>query len=308
MLLCKEFGILYTVLTMVKKQNKTGKRSGLQAVTLCISTAMVLVLLGLVVFTTLAGHNLSSHVKENLVVTLMLEQDMSSSEGQHMCLSVKQRPYIKTINFISKEQALKEATKTMGADPSEFTDGINPFFSSIEITLKGDYANTDSLKWIEKELKKYPRVSEITYQKDLIEAVNRNLTKIGMVLLALALLLTFVSFALINNTVRLGIFARRFSIHTMKLVGASWGFIRRPFLRRAMTIGMVASIIAIAALGGMLYALMCYEPDITTIVTWREMAITAASVVVFGVVITAICANISVTKFLKMKAGELYKI
>ena len=113
---------------MVKKQNKTGKRSGLQAVTLCISTAMVLVLLGLVVFTTLAGHNLSSHVKENLVVTLMLEQDMSSSEGQHMCLSVKQRPYIKTINFISKEQALKEATKTMGADPSEFTDGINPSF------------------------------------------------------------------------------------------------------------------------------------------------------------------------------------
>ena len=92
MLLCKEFGILYTVLTMVKKQNKTGKRSGLQAVTLCISTAMVLVLLGLVVFTTLAGHNLSSHVKENLVVTLMLEQDMSSSEGQHMCLSVKRLP------------------------------------------------------------------------------------------------------------------------------------------------------------------------------------------------------------------------
>ena len=94
----------------------------------------------------------------------------------------------------------------------------------------------------------------------------------------------------------------------MKLVGASWGFIRRPFLRRAMTIGLLASFIAIAALGGMLYALMCYEPDITTIVTWREMAITAASVVIFGVVITAICANISVTRFLKMKAGELYKI
>lgn len=293
---------------MGKKRNKTSKRSGLQAVTLCISTAMVLVLLGLVVFTTLAGHNLSSHVKENLVVTLMLEQDMTASEGHHMCMSVKRHPYIKTINFISKEQALKEATKAMGTDPSEFTDGINPFFSSIEITLNGEYANTDSLKWIEKELKKYPRVSEITYQKDLVDAVNRNLAKIGVVLLSLALLLTFVSFSLINNTVRLGIFSRRFSIHTMKLVGASWGFIRRPFLRRAMLIGLLASVIAIAVLGGMIYALVCYEPDLMTIVSWQDMAVTAGAVVVFGVIITAICANVSVTQFLKMKAGDLYKI
>ena len=107
---------------------------------------------------------------------------------------------------------------------------------------------------------------------------------------------------------RLGIYARRFSIHTMKLVGASWGFIRRPFVSRAVVIGLIASLFAIAALGGMSYAMVCYEPDIVTIVSWQDLAITALAVVVFGIVITSICANISVNKFLKMKAGDLYKI
>ena len=293
---------------MVKKYRKTGKRSGLQAITLCISTALVLILLGLVVLTTLAGRNLSAHVRENLVVTLMLEHDMTDSEGNQMCNAVKKSSYIRSINFISKDRALKEATKEMGADPSEFTEGLNPFSPSIEITLNSEYANNDSLRWIAKELKRYPKVTEISYQKDLVEAVNRNLAKIGLAMLTLAVLLTFVSFSLINNPVRLGIYARRFSIHTMKLVGASWGFIRRPFVSRAVVIGLIASLFAIAALGGMSYAMVCYEPDIVTIVSWQDLAITALAVVVFGIVITSICANISVNKFLKMKAGDLYKI
>ena len=293
---------------MVKKHRKTGKRSGLQAITLCISTALVLILLGLVVLTTLAGRNLSAHVRENLVVTLMLEHDMTDSEGNQMCNAVKKSSYIRSINFISKDRALKEATKEMGADPSEFTEGLNPFSPSIEITLNSEYANNDSLRWIAKELKRYPKVTEISYQKDLVEAVNRNLAKIGLAMLTLAVLLTFVSFSLINNTVRLGIYARRFSIHTMKLVGASWGFIRRPFVSRAVVIGLVASLFAIAALGGMSYAMVCYEPDIVTIVSWQDLAITALAGVVFGLVITSISANISVNKFLKMKAGDLYKI
>ena len=268
---------------MVKKYRKTGKRSGLQAITLCISTALVLILLGLVVLTTLAGRNLSAHVRENLVVTLMLEHDMTDSEGNQMCNAVKKSSYIRSINFISKDRALKEATKEMGADPSEFTEGLNPFSPSIEITLNSEYANNDSLRWIAKELKRYPKVTEISYQKDLVEAVNRHLAKIGLAMLTLAVLLTFVSFSLINNTVRLGIYARRFSIHTMKLVGASWGFIRRPFVSRAVVIGLVASLFAIAALGGMSYAMVCYEPDIVTIVSWQDLAITALAVVVFGI-------------------------
>ena len=294
---------------MGKKRNKVSRHTGrLQAVTLCISTAMVLVLLGLVVFSTLTGRNLSSYVKENLVVTMMLEQDMSDNEAITMCSHLKQQPYIKQVHFISKHAALADATRQMGADPSEFTDGINPFPSSVELTLKSDYANSDSLKWISAQLKRYPKVSEINYQKDLVDAVNRNLAKIGIILLVIAALLTFVSFSLINNTVKLGIYARRFSIHTMKLVGASWGFIRGPFIRRAVLTGLLAALLAIIVLGGCMYALYRYEPEILNIVTWREMTITAVSVVAFGIIITAICASISVNRFLKMKAGDLYKI
>ncbi|KGF15919.1 cell division protein FtsX [Prevotella sp. S7-1-8] len=293
---------------MVKNRRKSRRHSGLQAVTLCISTALVLILLGLVVFSTLTGRNLSSYVKENLVVTMMLEQDMMDNEAQAVCKRLETRPYIKNVVFINKQQSLKEATKEMGANPAEFTDGVNPFSSLIELTLKSDYANSDSLTWIAAELKKYPKVSEINYQRDLIDSVNRNLAKIGLGMLVLAILLTFVSFTLINNTVKLDIYARRFSIHTMKLVGASWNFIRGPFIRRAVFTGLLAALLAIVVLGGGIYALYRYEPEILKVVTWREMAITAGAVVLFGIIITALCANISVNKFLKMKAGELYNI
>lgn len=294
---------------MKKKHVKSTGRSGrLQSVTLCISTALVLILLGLIVFSTLTGRNLSAYVKENLAVTMMLGQDMGDNEAQTICRSLANRPYIKSIRFVSKTEALRDAAREMGTNPATFTDGVNPFSSSIELTLKSDYANNDSLAWISKELKKYPKVSEITYQRDLIDAVNRNLAKIGVALLVLAILLTFVSFSLINNTVRLGIYARRFSIHTMKLVGASWAFIRRPFVWQAVGIGIIAALLACAALAGGMYALYRYEPEILTIVTWREMAVTGVAVLLFGIIITAICANISVNRYLRMKAWELYKI
>lgn len=292
---------------MGKKRRKARNRHGLQAVTLCISTAMVLILLGLVVFTVLTGRNLSSYVKENLVVTMMLDQDMTNPEAQQICNKLKSRPYMNHMEYVSKEQALKESVKELGIDPTEFA-GANPFLSSIDLTLKAEYANSDSLKWIEHELKQIPKVTEITYQKDLIDAVNRNLAKISLVLLVLAVLLTFVSFSLINNTVRLGIYARRFSIHTMKLVGASWRFIRWPFVRQAMFIGLLAAILACLVLGGFIYALYYYEPEILTVLTYEVLIITAAAIFLAGLIITSACASISVNKFLKMKAGELYKI
>ena len=279
----------------------------MQVVTLCISTAMVLVLLGLVVMSVFTARNLSSVVKENLVVTMVLEQDMTNPEAQQICRKLNARPYINHLEYISKERALKEGTKDLGVDPLEFA-GVNPFLSSIDVTLKADYANTDSLRWITKELEAYPKVSEVNYQHDLIEQVNRNIAKIGIVLLALAVLLTFISFSLISHTVSLGIYARRFSIPTMKLVGASWGFIRVPFVRRAVVVGLVAALLACIVLGGTVYGLYHYEPEILSVLTWEVMLITGVSVFLFGIIITALCANISVNKFLKMKAGELYKI
>lgn len=292
---------------MGKKRKKTSSRQGLQAVTLCISTAMVLVLLGLVVFSVFTARNLSNYVKQNIVVTMMLQDDMTPGEARQFCTRLKSRPYIYKLDYISKEQALREGITTLGADPREFAD-TNPFLSSIEITLKADYANSDSLSYISKELKNYPKVSEVKYQKDLIDSVNANIAKISIVLLTLALLLTIVSFSLINNTIRLSIYARRFSIHTMKLVGASWGFIRAPFVRKYMLLGLLAAFMACMALAGAIYALYVYEPGILEVLTWDVLAITAGTVVFFGLFLTAICATISVNKFLRMKAGDLYKI
>ena len=292
---------------MGKRRNKARRRTGLQVVTLCISTTLVLILLGMMVFSVLTAHNLSAYVRENLTVTVMLGDKVSTNEAKMLCRDLYHRPYTRHVSYISREQAKIEQSAAMGSDPSEFL-GFNPFVATLEVKMSADYANCDSLRWISAELKKRPEVTDIAYQEDLMDKVNANLRKLSVILLVLAVLLTCVSFSLINNSIRLSIYSRRFLIHTMKLVGASWGFIRRPFLRRAIGVGIIAALLACLALGGGIYALYTYEPGILTIITWRELAITASSVLLFGIVITAMCAWLSVNKFLRMTAGELYKI
>ena len=304
--LCTSITYVFVKL-MRKRKKKTGSRRGVQWMTLCISTSMVLVLLGMVVFSVLTSHNLSQWVKENLTVTVMLKDEVSVNEAKLLCRDLYHRPYSRNIDYISREQALKEQSDAMGSDPSEFL-GMNPFSATLELQLHSDYANVDSLVWISEELRKNPKVTDVAYQVDLMDSVNRNLAKLNILLLVLAVLLTFISFSLINNTVRLSVYSRRFLIHTMKLVGASWGFIRRPFMKQGILVGILAALIAIAVLGGGVYALYYYEPGIQLIITWRELIITALAVLVFGLVITLTCSYISVNRFLRMPPGELYKI
>ena len=292
---------------MSTKKKRPRSRRGMQAVTLCISTTMVLILLGLVVFFVLSAHNLSAHMKENLTVTVMLKDSVTVNDAKLFCRSLYHRPYSRNIDYISQEEAQREQVKELGSDPTEFL-GFNPFPATLEIQLKADYANRDSLKWITKEIKKDNRVSDIAYMEDLMDRVNANLSRVSIILLVLAVLLTFVSFSLISNTVRLSVYARRFVIHTMKLVGASWSFIRRPFLKQAVGVGIIAAILANGVLGAGVYGLYLTQPGVSDIVTWEVLAVTAASVLLFGIVITMLCAWLAVNKFLRMKAGELYKI
>lgn len=291
----------------MRKRRKTTRRHTMQVVTLCISTTMVLVLLGLVVLSVLTARNLSNYVKENLTVTVMLNDTVSVNEAHRLCRELYHRPYALNIDYISKEQALKEQTEAMGSDPSEFL-GINPFSATLELQMKSDYACHDSLLWIAKELKQNAKVTDVIYQEDLMDKVNKNLKKVNVVLLIMAVLLTFISYSLVSNSVRLSVYSRRFIINTMKLVGASWGFIRRPFMKSGIIVGLVAAILACAALGAGVCVLYNYEPNIVNIITWEVLAVTGMAVFLFGLIITLLCSYISVNHFLRMTAGELYKI
>lgn len=277
----------------------------MQFITASISTMLVLLLLGLVVFFVLTANNLSVYVRENIAVSVQLSDDMPERDILQYQKRLNEAPYVKETTYISKVQALREQTEAMGTDPAEFI-GHNPFNASIEIKLNSAYANSDSIQWIQDELLSNKNILEVNYPQELMDSVNRNLRKISLVLLGLAGLLTLISFALINNTIRLTIYSKRFLIHTMKLVGASWSFIRRPFLWQNIWIGIFAAILADALLTGMSYLLIRYEPDLLTVITPTVVLIMDGAVFIFGVIITTVCAWISINKFLRMKAGELY--
>lgn len=279
----------------------------MQFITSSISTTLVLLLLGLVVFFVLGAHNLSVYVKENINFSILISDDMKESDILKLQKKLDKEPFVKETEYISKKQALREQTEAMGTDPQEFL-GYNPFTASIEIKLHSDYANSDSIAKIEKKIKRNTNIQEVLYQKDLIDAVNDNIRNISLMLLGLAVILSFISFALINNTIRLTIYSKRFLIHTMKLVGASWSFIRRPFLRRNFWIGVLSAVIADAVLWGAAYWLVSYEPELIRVITPEVMLLVSVAVLVFGVLITWLCALLSINKYLRMKASTLYYI
>lgn len=279
----------------------------MQFVTAGISTALVLLLLGLVVFFVLGAHNLSVYVRENISFSILLSDDMKERDILQLQKQLARQPFVRYTEYISKAQALKEQSEAMGTDPQEFL-GYNPFTASIEIKLKSAYANADSIAKIEQAIKRNNNVQEVLYQKQLIDAVNDNIRNISLLLLALAVVLTLISFALINNTIRLTIYSQRFLIHTMKLVGASWGFIRRPFLWRNFWIGILAALVADGILWAAANWLVAYEPELVRVVTPGVMLAVSVAVLAFGVLITWLCALLSINKYLRMKAGTLYYI
>ena len=290
-----------------KSRNNAVSYFDMQFITSSISTTLVLLLLGLVVFFVLAANNLSVYVRENINFSVLISDDMKETDILKLQKRLNNEPFVKETEYISKKQALKEQTEAMGTDPQEFL-GYNPFTASIEIKLHSDYANSDSIAKIEKLIKRNTNIQDVLYQKDLIDAVNENIRNISLVLLALAVMLTFISFALINNTIRLAIYSKRFLIHTMKLVGASWGFIRRPFLKRNIWSGVLADFIADTILMGAAYWLVSYEPELIRVITPEVMLLVSGAVLVFGVVITFLCAYLSINKYLRMKASTLYYV
>ena len=268
---------------------------------------MVLVLLGLVVLSVLTARNLQRSLRENVEISIILADTVSTVDGTALGRAIEALPYAREVSYISRDSALALAKQDMGVDPSEFAGG-NPFSSELTVKMVSDYANTDSLEQIAGTLKLDRKVVDVAYTKNEVEGMNHILESVSIALLVLAGLLIFICYTLISNTVQLNIHSRRFLIHTMKLVGASWGFIRRPFLRQAIVVGFISAILTCLLLGGIGYGLYPYMPHVETIVTWRELAITAACIFGFGFIIMVFCTLLSVNKYLRMTAGELYQI
>ena len=258
-----------------------------------ISIALVLFLLGLICLMGLLGNKLSVYVKENITFSIVLKDNQREADIKKMQKKLDALPFIKSTEYISKEQAVKELEEELGENPETFL-GFNPLKASIEVRLRSDYANPDSLPKIEHYIKQYTSVSDLLYRKDMMEMVHNNMQRIGLILLVLAAMLMAISFVLIGNTIRLLIYSKRFLIHTMKLVGATPGFIRRPFVYYNMVSGVIASLLAIGMLSGFLYYLQSELTGFIQILDMKTLLVVFVLVLFLGILLSAVSTIIAV--------------
>ena len=277
----------------------------MNVITSTISTMLVLVLLGIIIFFITAAGNISNSLRQNFTVSLMLDDDIPNAEAYQLQCMLRRLPCAAHVSYISKERAANELATSLGTDPTEFSKG-NPLPASFNLHLKGNYANEDSLKKYTPQLRQPKYVLEVSYPGELMKEVNENIRNVSLVLLVLALLLTVISFELINNTMRMSIHSHRFQIRTMQLVGARWNFIRRPFLRRACWVGITAALIADGLLVLGIRALTDFEAQMADAITWDVLLATLGSVLLFGIVIATTCAYFSVNKYLRMSREKIY--
>lgn len=287
---------------MGKKRKSIGGR--FNTVTSCISMTLVLLLLGTVVFCTLVARDFSKQMKENFIVEVLLSDDIPNRDLIALQTELRAKPYARLVGYLSKEKGTKEMAEALQNGPVEF-DGINPIPAEFEVYLKADYANLDSLKRYEPELRKNPYVIDVVYPRDAMESAGYWLPLLGLIMIVVAGLLLVISFALINNTIRMSVYARRMTIHSMKLAGAKWGFIRRPFILRAMGTGLIAAILAGGLLSLGIWQLRELDNVITTLVSPMTIAITLATVFCCGLLLTLCCSWLSVNRFLRMKGDEV---
>lgn len=272
-----------------------------------ISIALVLFLLGLIFLIGLLGNQLSVYVKENISFSIVLKDNQKEADIKRMQKKLDALPFIKSTEYISKEQAAKELEEELGESPDAFL-GFNPLQASIEVRLHSEYANPDSLQKIETAIKKYTSVSDLLYRKDMMEMVHNNMKRLSIILLVLAAVLMAISFVLISNTIRLLIYSKRFLIHTMKLVGATSGFIRRPFIWYNVVSGIFASILAILMLTGALYYLQSELAGFIRILDVQTLLVVFAAVVILGISLSIVATIFAVNKYLRMEGDRLYYI
>ncbi|RFZ83385.1 cell division protein FtsX [Mucilaginibacter terrenus] len=278
--------------------------------TIYISTvfgiAMVLLMIGLLGLILVHANNLSRYVKENIVLNIFMDDAAHEADVLQLQKQLDGNVMVKQTQYVSKELAARNLQKDLGEDFVKFL-GYNPLSQSLDVYLKADYANNSGIDKFKADLLKNPLVKEVKYQQSLVDQMNQNLTSISLVILAFAGIFVVLSVALINNTIRLAIYSQRFLIKSMQLVGATKGFIRKPFLLYGIWHGLLGGLIAILILILTLYLAYKQVPDLVILQNYTEFGIVFLGVIGLGILMSAVSTYLAVNKFLRLKIYDLYR-
>ena len=270
-----------------------------------ISLSLVLFVVGLLGLFLINAQRLSDYIKENVGFTIMLKDGIPEIETIKFQKKISAADFTKNINFITKEQATEQLKTDLGEDFVSFL-GYSPLLSSIDVKLNAAYANTDSLQKITAELTDSPIVFEAYYQKDLVEKLNSNMNRLSFFLLVFCILLFFIAFVLINNTIRLSVYAKRFLIRTMRLVGATNGFIQKPFLIKGLYQGVYSSIFAIFMLIGAIQLIQGDTANVLNINDLKIIGIVFILIFFSGLILSLFSTFFAVRKYIQLNEKELY--
>ncbi|MGJ1434891.1 cell division protein FtsX [Sphingobacterium multivorum] len=271
-----------------------------------ISIALVLLVTGMLGLLLVHAKNLSKYVKENIVLNVIVNDGTSEGDVLSLQKDLEKHPYVLRTEYISKELAAKNLKEDLGEDFVQYL-GHNPLLPSLDVYMKENYANTDSIKTFIEKISKNNKIKEVVYQESLIDMVNKNVRIIGMIVLAFAVILLIIAVALINNTIRLAIYSQRFLIKSMQLIGATKNFIRKPFITYGIIHGLLGSLIAILLLILTLKFAQQQIPELVFLRNWFEFAVIFLGVILIGILISGLSTYFAVTKYLKAQSNDLYR-
>ncbi len=299
------FGKFQTLSSMAKDKLKLRKTLFSSYFSTTLSISLVLFLFGLLGLLLINTKRLADYVMENVGVTLILKENTREVDILKLQKNLETTPYIKSTRFVDKQTAADELKKELGEDFVDFL-GYNPLLSSMDVKVHAEYANPDSLKLLEATFLKFPEVQEVYYQRNLVKQLNSNVQRLSFILLVLSVLMFTIFIALINNTIRISIYSKRYLINSMQLVGATRSFIRFPFIVKSVLHGIYGAIIACFIL---LMIFVSYQSELKDFIDFQDSAsltLLIGGIFAFGIIMTALSTYFAVNKFLRMKFDQLY--
>lgn len=283
------------------------RRLNTSYITSIISITLVLFTLGFLGLIVINATILSNYIKENIGFEIIMKQDAREADIIYLQKILDAKNYVKSTEYITKDEAIQRLSEVLGEDFTGFLGKEdNPLLPSIDVRFNADWANSDSLALIEEFILSHDGVKEVYYQKSLVHLINRNLRRISFFLLGISILLLIITIALINNTIRLSVYSKRFIIRSMQLVGATRGFIRKPFMYRSILQGLISAVLALAFLSGVITIVWKNLPELQTITNPKMLFLLYVFVVVIGILVSGISTYIVVNKYLRLKPDKLY--